>query len=156
MDFLLFVIIVVAFGVIAYLILNFIEEKKEQKLRKSGIFEVDLMTGEAFEKYLQSLLKARGYKVRLTSITGDYGADLILSTYGKKIAVQVKRYKNKVGLKAVQEIVSAKSFYGADECWVITNNYFTAPAVKLASSNDVILIDRDQLVEWMIVESERA
>ena len=50
--------------------------------------EVDEMTGEAFEVFLQSLLKGRGYKVRSTSTTGDYGADLILSTVtnNKKIA----------------------------------------------------------------------
>ena len=54
-----------------------------------------------------------------------------------------------MGIKAVQEIFSAKSYYGADECWVITNNFFTDPAIKLAFANNVILIDRDQLIEWM-------
>ncbi|MEX6702894.1 restriction endonuclease [Peribacillus frigoritolerans] len=68
--------------------------------------------------------------------------------------VQAKRYKNKVGLKAVQEIVSAKSYYGADECWVITNNYFTAPAMKLGNINDVLLIEWDELVEWMLEEDK--
>ncbi len=126
----------------------------EQRLRSSGIREVDVMTGEAFEEFLQVLLKARGYKVSLTSTTGDYGADLILSNDDKKIAVQAKRYNSKVGITAVQEIVSAKSYYGADECWVITNNFFTAPALTLASSNDVNLIDRDKLTDWMIEESK--
>lgn len=125
----------------------------EQKLRRSGILEVDEMTGEIFEEFLQSLLKNRGYKVSLTSTTGDYGADLILLTTNKKIAVQAKRYRDKVGIKAVQEIASAKSYYDADECWVITNNYFTEPAVKLAYSNDVILINREQLIEWMVEDS---
>jgi restriction system protein len=132
------------------------EQEREQRLRKSGIFVVDNMTGEVFEKYLKSILKARGYKVRLTPATGDYGADLILSTDNTTIVVQAKRYKKKVGLKAVQEIVSAKSHYGADECWVITNNYYTTPAVKLGASNGVILIDRDQLIEWMIEDNQGA
>lgn len=126
----------------------------EQRLRSSGIREVDVMTGEAFEEFLQVLLKARGYKVSLTSTTGDYGADLILSNDDKKIAVQAKRYNSKVGITAVQEIVSAKSYYGADECWVITNNFFTAPALTLASSNHVNLIDRDKLTDWMIEETK--
>jgi restriction system protein len=73
---------------------------------------------------------------------------------GKKIVVQAKRYSKKVGLKAVQEIVSAKSYYKADECWVITNNYFTAPAMKLGNSNEVLLIDRDELIEWMLEDKE--
>ncbi len=74
----------------------------------------------------------------------------MLSNNEKKIVVQAKRYKKKVGLKAVQEVVSAKNYYKADECWVITNNYFTAPAVKLAQSNNVSLIDRDLLIKWML------
>lgn len=113
------------------------------------MLEVDNMTGIVFEEFLKGLLKHKGYKVRLTSTTGDYGADLILSANDKKIVVQAKRYKRKVGIKAVQEIVSAKNYYNADECWVITNNYFTIPAVNLADSNHVVLIDRDLLMKWM-------
>lgn len=64
----------------------------ERRIRRSGIREVDEITGEDFEKFLQILLKVRGYKVSLTSTTGDYGADLILSTNSKKIVVQAKRY----------------------------------------------------------------
>ncbi|MFD9626216.1 restriction endonuclease [Peribacillus muralis] len=32
---------------------------------------------------------------------------------GRTIVVQVKRYSKKIGLKAVQKIVSAKSYYNA-------------------------------------------
>lgn len=128
-------------------LINFI---RQQKLKKSGMLEIDKMPGKVFEEYLQVLMRKRGYKVSLTPATGDYGADLILSTIDKKIVVQAKRYKKKVGVKAVQEIVSAKNYYNADECWVVTNNFFTAPAVKLASSNNVVLIDREQLMKWML------
>ncbi|MGD7008259.1 restriction endonuclease [Metabacillus sp. 84] len=116
------------------------------------------MDGRLFEDYLKRLLQWRGYNVRLTKTSGDYGADLILSANGKTIIVQAKRYKNKVGLKAVQEIVSAKNIYHADECWVITNNYFTAPAINLVNANDVVLIDRDELIHWMIMmkDAQRA
>ncbi|MFZ0579232.1 MAG: restriction endonuclease [Psychrobacillus psychrotolerans] len=122
----------------------------EEKLRESGILEVDMMNGKVFEEFLRALLITKGYKVSLTKGSGDYGADLTLTTNNKKIVVQAKRYNKKVGLKAVQEIVSAKSYYGANECWVITNNYYTTPARNLGESNNVILIDRDQLMNWMI------
>ena len=151
----LIVLIIFAGAIIASIVIIISERKKrlewEQKLRESGISEVDTMTGKVFEMYLEGILKARGYGVRLTSTTGDFGADLILSTdENTTIVVQAKRYSKKVGVRAVQEIVSAKSYYGADECWVITNNYFTSPALELADSNGVILFDRDELVEWMI------
>lgn len=57
---------------------------------------------------------------------------------------------NYIGIKAVQEIVSAKTQYKAEESWVITNNYFTDPAKKLAAANNVNLINRDKLIKWMI------
>jgi restriction system protein len=129
---------------------------REQKLRKSGILEVDKMSGREFEEYLQALIKTRGYYVQLTPASGDFGADLILSADGKKIIVQAKRYKKSVGVKAVQEIASAKSHYNADECWVITNSYFTEQARKLARSNQVRLIDRKELMDWMMQEKKGA
>lgn len=135
------------------LIVNII---REQKLRKSGILEVDKMSGRKFEEYLQALLKAKGYYAELTPASGDYGADLILSTKGKKIIIQAKRYTKNVGVKAVQEIASAKSHYKADECWVITNSFFTEQAKKLASSNQVKLVDRKQLMNWMLQENKGA
>lgn len=122
---------------------------RESKLRQSGIYEVDKMSGRKFEDYLKVLLSSRGYNVTLTPASGDYGADLILSSKDKRIIVQAKRFKKKVGIKAVQEIASAKSYYNADECWVITNNFFTPNAIKLATSNRVKLIDRNELISWM-------
>lgn len=70
----------------------------------------------------------------------------------KKIVVQAKLYQDKVGIKAIQEVVSAKYYYGAGETWAITNNYFTNPAIKL----DVILIDREELVKWITDENQDA
>ncbi|MFA9559297.1 restriction endonuclease [Evansella sp. AB-rgal1] len=147
-------IIVLAGGSLIYVfVVNLL---REQKLRKSGILEVDNMSGRKFEEYLQTLLKSRGYYVELTPASGDYGADLILSIKDKKIIVQAKRYKKNVGVKAVQEIASARSHYKADECWVITNSFFTEQARKLASSNQVQLIDRKQLMQWMLNKSKSA
>ncbi|MFC4557846.1 restriction endonuclease [Virgibacillus kekensis] len=137
-----------------FLFLLTINSIREQKLRKSGISEVDKMRGRKFEEYLQTLFKAKGYVVKLTPASGDYGADLILSTKENKIIVQAKRYKKNVGVKAVQEIASARSHYKADECWVVTNSYFTEQAKSLARSNQVRLIDRKQLMEWMLEEKK--
>jgi len=58
--------------------------------------------------------------------------------------------KKNVGIKAVQEMFSARNHYKADECWVITNSFFTKQAKKLADSNNVKLIDRPQLMDWIL------
>ncbi len=90
--------IIIFFGVfiIFELMMNVL---RKQQLRESGILEVDKMPGRKFEEYLQALLKAKGYYVQLTPASGDYGADLILTTKGKKVIIQAKRYKKNVGVK---------------------------------------------------------
>ncbi|GAV22667.1 restriction endonuclease [Carboxydothermus pertinax] len=115
--------------------------------KKSGIKDVDKMTGEQFEHWLELLFKEYGYKVERTRKTADYGADLIIEKENIKIAVQAKRHKNKVGIKAVQEAISAVKFYGCHKAAVCTNNYFTENAINLAKANNVELIDRDKLVK---------
>lgn len=60
--------------------------------------------------------------------------------------MQCKRYKGKVGISAVQEVLGAKGYYKADKAMVITNSYFTPNAIKLANANDVELWDRNDLI----------
>ncbi|WP_456363578.1 restriction endonuclease [Priestia aryabhattai] len=122
------------------------KRKRQRDLVNSNINEIDLMSGIQFEEYLSLLFKEMGYKVEHTPASGDYGADLILKKRGRKIAVQAKRYKNSVGISAVQQIIGAKNYYKADETWVVTNSYYSKPALKLSAVNNVNLIDRNQLI----------
>ncbi|MBG9840853.1 endonuclease [Bacillus tropicus] len=117
------------------------------ELRQSSIDEIDQMNGPQFEEYLSSLYQSLGYNTEVTKGSGDFGADLILKNNDETIIVQAKRYSNKVSIQAVQEIVAAKGFYNANHAWVVTNNYYTGPAHKLADANDVLLIDRDLLIK---------
>ena len=68
------------------------------------------------------------YKVELTPLSNDYGADLICTKNGQVLVVQAKRYEGKVGNAAIQQVVAAKDYYEADECMVVTNSYFTRNA----------------------------
>jgi restriction system protein len=120
-----------------------------EKLKKSGISDIDKMNGREFEHYLGVLFKSQGYSVNVTKASGDYGADLVITKEGKKIVIQAKRYSKNVSLKAVQEAVSSIAYYGASEAWVITNSKFTDSAIKLAKSNNVKLFDRHELVEMI-------
>ncbi|MGN7478829.1 restriction endonuclease [Solibacillus silvestris] len=145
----------IGIGIAAYFVLYiafkiWLKSRKTSKLRKSGIREVDKMSGEDFEKFLGELFKRRGYKIRYTATSGDYGADLILKDGKDVIAVQAKRYSSTVGVKAVQEIIGAVKMYDATEAWVVTNSHFTRQAEKLADINDVYLIDRDELIQIML------
>ncbi len=110
------------------------------------------MTGVEFEHYLSVLFRKYGYQVKNTPASNDFGADLILEG-GQRIVVQAKRYKRKVGIKAVQEIHAAKLYFQAQEAWVVTNNYFSAQAMELAESTGIRLIDREELLDMILLIS---
>ncbi len=107
--------------------------------------EVDLFTGYDFEYFLNTLFKKMSYSVEHTKLSGDQGADLIVSKLGEKIIVQAKRHTSKISNKAVQEVVASIKHFKADKGMVVTNNYFTNSAIELAESNNIELIDRDML-----------
>ncbi|MDR7239147.1 restriction endonuclease [Neobacillus drentensis] len=121
----------------------------EERLSKAGIQDIDIMDGIEFEQYLVVIFKKLGILARKTKASSDFGADLILE--GKeRVVIQVKRYQKKVGIRAVQEVNSARDYYRAHEAWVITNNFFTTSAIKLAESTNVKLIDRYGLVDLIL------
>lgn len=117
-----------------------------RRLSMSDINEIDRMDGYQFETYLGSLFERLGYVANVTQSSGDFGADLILYAENRKIVVQAKRYTGTVGVSAVQEIASAKAYYDAHEAWVVTNSSFSKPAYQLANANDVLLLDRMELI----------
>ncbi|MCG7408938.1 restriction endonuclease [Paenibacillus sp. ACRRX] len=133
-----------------------IQTKKSERLKRSGIAEIDKMDGVQFEKYLGHLFTAHGYKTQVTNASGDYGADLIITKGNKKIVVQAKRYSKNVGLKAVQEAKASIAYYSANEAWVITNSDYTVAAYDLAKSNHVRLINRAELIEMILAVNTTA
>jgi Restriction endonuclease len=75
------------------------------------------LSGEDFETYLAKVLKECGFEdISGTPTTGDQGADLIAKRSGHTVVIQAKRYQGSVGNRAVQEVVGAIKFYGADWC----------------------------------------
>jgi len=108
---------------------------------KRSLDDFENLTGYEFESYLKRLFELLGYTVFQTSLSGDQGADLILSKGGEKTVVQAKKYAEKVSNKAIQEIVAAKSHYHASKAIVVTNSSFTKSAIQLALSNNVDLWD---------------
>lgn len=137
--------------ILVLLILTVIRLIQIKKLKRSGINKIDQMDGFLFEEYLSLLFKEHGYKTKRTKNTGDFGADLIISKNNEKIVVQAKRYNNNVGIKAIQEVIGSVKYYNADRAMVITNSYFTKPAIKLAETNNVELVNRDKLINMLLI-----
>jgi restriction system protein len=116
-------------------------------VQRSPVDEVDEMTGWEFERWLERFFTELGFEVERTPYRGDYGADFVLSWNGSRIAVQAKRSKQLIGLRAVQEVVAAKAYYRCDKAMVVTNGYFTDQALILGRSNGVFMRCRDDLTE---------
>ena len=100
------------------------------------------MNGLAYEKYVADRLESMGYKrVNVTKSSGDFGADILAFRDGKQYCIQCKRYSKPVGLHAIQEVYSAKSFYSCDIAMVITTSQFTKAAKEFAEKTGVVLIE---------------
>jgi len=108
--------------------------------------DLDNLTGIEFENFLVKLFTKLGYSVKNIKSSHDQGADLIIEKFGEITVVQAKRYVHKVNNSAVQEVVASIKHYKANKGMVITTNDFTTSAVELAKSNNIILIDRKELI----------
>jgi restriction system protein len=117
--------------------------------------DLDLHSGTEFEEFLAGLFRAQGYAAELTPVTGDYGADLILSKDGRRIAVQAKRYVGSVGVSAVQEALSGQAYYQCDAAWVVTTGTFTTNAQELAKKSGVKMIGRSDIGNLMAQHSAK-
>lgn len=108
--------------------------------------EMDGMEGHDFEYYCADILRGCGFTdVRVTRGSGDFGADILAGKDGVSYAVQCKCYNAPVGVQAVQEAYAGKGFYDAMVGAVMTNCYFTRPAVTLAGKLNILLWDREAL-----------
>ena len=119
--------------------------RSRNKYLKSGMKDVDTMSGTEFESFLLAHFEKLGYKGHTTQASNDFGADLVLKKDGDVIVIQAKRHNSKIGIKAVQEVAGAIVFYNASKGFVISNNYFTPAAIKLADAAKIELWDRKKL-----------
>lgn len=99
------------------------------------------MDGWQYEQYVAGKLQSEGFhSVQVTRGSGDYGADIIAyDKKGRKYCIQCKLYSSAVGVKAVQEVIAAREYYGGNVAMVITNSSFTNAALEMARRTSVIL-----------------
>jgi restriction system protein len=108
--------------------------------------EIDNMDGLDFEYYCADFLESIGFvDIEITKGSGDYGIDILAEKDGVTYAVQCKRYNGPVGVKAVQEAYAGRDYYDRMVGAVLTNQYFTQPAVEAAKKLKILLWDRDYM-----------
>lgn len=126
----------------------------ELALASPSLADVDLMDGTEFERHVGALCLRDGCnEVRIDGGAGDLGADVTACLPdGRLLVVQCKRYAadRGVGSPDMQRFVgTARPVHGADVALFATTSHFTDPALELAVSQAIVVIDRVLLAQWM-------
>ena len=120
----------------------------EKRNKKCDHIDVDSLSPLEFEHYCAGILKANGWRARVTQTSGDQGIDIIAEYKGKKAVFQCKKYASPVGNKAVQEVIAGKQFTGASIAAVVSNATYTSSAKQLANTTGVYLLHHSELPQF--------
>jgi restriction system protein len=103
------------------------------------------LTGVEFEDYVARIARSSGLPVIMTSVTGDWGVDIIVGRRPNRLAIQCKRQSRPVGASAVQEVVAGAPMQDCARTMVVTNHEFTSAARKLAELHGCELVSGAEL-----------
>lgn len=146
--FLLIIILIIAILIVAGVLWFF-------RARRRLPGDMDMMEGHEFEFFCAELLKKNGFlEVEVTRGSRDYGVDILAQKEGITYAIQCKCYNAPIGIKAIQEAYAGRDYYDCMVGVVMTNQYFTTPAVEVAKKLKILLWDRGYL-DGMLEEVER-
>lgn len=114
-----------------------------------GESDVDSMSGKQFEKLVGEIFRLRGYTIKFTPASGDYGVDIIASKNGNKIAIQCKRYdsKSKIGNEDILKLSGGQRYYSADSAMLITTSKVTKMAREAAKQIQIKFWERERLFQ---------
>lgn len=139
---------VIIVGIICGIIISVLLIIKLIKFIKSRPLPMDELEGHDFEYYCADILKDHGFiDVEVTKGSGDFGADILAEKDGITYAFQCKCYDKPVGVRAVEEIYAGRDYYDRMVGVVMTNQYFTEPAVNMARKFNILLWDRGYIKE---------
>ena len=106
------------------------------------------MSWQNFEVFAGDAFRRCGYRVEETGGGGsDNGVDLILHKAGRRIVVQCKHYKARVGAPVVREAVGVAVDHRAKGVYVVALGGFTKAAHAYAKGKPIRLIDGPGLLE---------
>ncbi len=117
---------------------------------------LDTLTGVEFEATMQRVLQHRGWTVSLTKASGDFGADLLgTDPDGTTWAIQAKRWKDSVGIEAVQQVIGAQAYYRTQRALLMSTAPLTKAAQELAQHVGVTVWLREDILSWLADDRDR-
>ena len=139
-NIILYIIICVLTVIVVWLILRVSRKRRHEPEL------IDELEGHDFEDYCAALLSRNGfYEVEVTKGSGDFGLDILAEKDGVTYGIQCKRYDKPIGVAAVQQAYAGRDYYGRMVGAVMTNQYFTEAAVKMAQTLNILLWDRSYM-----------
>jgi len=128
-------------------------ETADRERLRGRLYDVDPF---AFEEFVAELWAAEGWETTVTQGSADMGVDVVAERSGtvdQRLVVQVKRYgpDNPVGRPAVQQYHAMEAQdAAADAAVVVTSGRFTRDAREWAASQNVKLVDGDDVLDLVV------
>jgi restriction system protein len=124
---------------------------RDDALRRAGL---DRLNHKRFEELAAELLRRDGFRrVRVVGGAGDRGVDVVgVACDGRPYAVQCKYYTRPVGPGEVRDFVGALQArpYRDHQGVLVTSHSLTAQAECTARDQELVVVDRDRLADWLI------
>jgi len=104
-----------------------------------------------FEKFVALLFRAQGYEIEVTPATNDGGVDIFVYKGDYKIIVECKQYsaKHLVGLAIIQRLYGVMVAKKANRACIVTTSGFTKAATGFAHEQNIMLVDKIMLSDWI-------
>ena len=116
--------------------------KGKDVVRKMNWQEFELLVGEAFRQ--------QGFTVAETGSGADGGIDLIAKKEGATYLIQCKHWKkSKVSVNIIREHLGVIVSEGAAGGFVVTSGVYTKEAKDFAKSNNIKLLDGNELYRFI-------
>ena len=101
------------------------------------------MTPDQYEKYVANYFHNKGYKVKQTPYSNDYGVDVFAEKNKEKIAIQAKMFGNsnrKINRQMVMEFYGAKDFFNCNKGIIVTDGEIIQNAKDVADKLGVDIL----------------
>jgi restriction system protein len=108
------------------------------------------LTPSEFEALIQNLFSIMGLEAKQTRPSRDGGVDCVAydprPIFGGKVVIQVKRYRNTVGVSAVRDLFGTLQNEGASKGILVTTSGYGSASFDFAQNKPIELIDGAQLL----------
>lgn len=120
-----------------------------RKTKARNETRLDLMDDAAFERYLALLFARLGYQIKRTNYAGHVRT-LVATKNGISYVIQARRNHRRVGAKAIEDVMSSRSYYKCERAMVVTNHFFSKKARQKAKANRIVILDRHDLIKELV------